>query len=500
MGRITKGRSDTGGRADKPNRRLRNPRLRLPDSRRQWVALAAVVVIGAGTVTFAVARLDDPAEAATAAVRDFFDARSAGDCERLVDLVSEDSWSRAGQLDRAGFVARCDVVVDAYAPRLTDARPVTTGDDRAAVAVEIPADEPPPVPATPSVADGIYMTVENDPEADPSAASDATVHATATLVREGGDWKVETDLEVLRLGRSPQETLQAYYEAWFTGGCDVVVDLVTGEAWAAAGASGRGDYIERCRARAERMTRPEDPLPLPRFHPGERDGRNDDAEGTDRLTAVAEADFGVDRPPETITMVADGLDWRLTRDVELVGVLGLRSLAVDEPAPTYRSASEDLVLPPDDALTTGFADIEGTNPLERRTTAGFRRGVVTRYEQLGLTPQQITVALYEFDTADGASRYATSLAEHVASSSTGPAAQLPSLRATDERPYLTATRCGTDCTHPYEAIGIDVRDNHLVVVEQAEQEISVPAAEPPYTTADRLELVRTALRAQLENL
>jgi hypothetical protein len=97
-------------------------------------------------------------------------------------------------------------------------------------------------------------------------------------------------------------------------------------------------------------------------------------------------------------MVADGLDWRLTRDVEVIGLLGLQALAVDEPVPHYRDTTQDLVLPPDEASGTGFVAVEGSNALGRRTTAGFRRGVVTRYEQFGLTLQQVTVAIYEWMT------------------------------------------------------------------------------------------------------
>ena len=448
---------------------------------RRWqpVLIAALVVAILGAAVLAVARRDDSGREAEAAVHDFFEARAAGDCERLADLVSEDSRARFGLDDRDDFVASCDEIASAFGPRLTAARTITTGDDRAVVAVEI-AD----------TVGGRLVEVDNDPDGGVVGGRTEAVHATAVVVREGGDWKVETDLDLLRIGASPAETLVLYYRAWLAGECDVVANLLTPNGWRAAHADDHDGYVEQCQARNHPSAQPETDPPIPRFELQEQDHR---------VTAVGQADYRQGELPETITLVADGLRWRLDHDTRIVGQFGVQGLMIDRPAGYERDPYPVLVGPDGGTHTTDIAEIEGTNAYQRRVNSGFRWGAISAFPMFDAPDRRVTVAVYEFDTPDGASRYAGRLVDHVARTAIGRAALELSTIATDPRPYLAVTRCGTDCSNQaYRAVGIDVHDHYMVVVAH-DDDAYVPV-QPALTSEAIRDYTGAVLQSQIDRL
>jgi hypothetical protein len=56
---------------------------------------------------FLLLRGDDDGGDPEQAVREFFDAAQAGDCERMISLVSEASWSQDGSVTRDAALAEC---------------------------------------------------------------------------------------------------------------------------------------------------------------------------------------------------------------------------------------------------------------------------------------------------------------------------------------------------------------------------------------------------------
>jgi len=438
---------------------MRRPTIgrRLPEARWQRALLAGLAVGAVVGAALGIARRDPSPEAT---VRAFFAARAGGDCDRLVGLISEGSWSRGGQFDREGFVAACAEDVDAYGPELADVTPLGRHGDRAAVAVA--ADDDLPVLGL-DAADGLVVFDRNVP----------TARTTAMLVREDGGWKLETDDELLRVGRSPNDVLTAYMEARTAGACDDVADMLTEDAWAAAGADDRDGLVDLCRTRWGRPPPPGPGQPAPRL-------AFDVAEEGGRLTAVAESTVGDEQRTDTVTLVADGLGWKLDREPRAVAVAGLQSLVVDQPVEGFESSPmvNDIVLAGSgNDRQNVFDGIDGT-PAER-AAAGFRMGVVTQFRQDD--DRVIDLLLYEFDTADGAASYAAAIAgSHAAA-----------------LPASWPTHCATadpGCPTVRDALALDVDDRYVVLAEVHDD------TDTPTPAATVLARAEEAVHRQLDQL
>jgi hypothetical protein len=171
-------------------------------------------------------------------VDDFFQAQRDGDCEALIDLVTERSWSNGGQWSRDEFLDYCADAVEDYEP------PV----DQPFVSIY---DE-----------DGNYLSPggDDDPDKDGASALAGVLSGSETwqiyrrrgrspagaLVREDGEWTVETDDVVLRIGRSAHETVRGYLEAYNDGDCARLIGYLSEPAWSANGELDRDEFLDRC--------------------------------------------------------------------------------------------------------------------------------------------------------------------------------------------------------------------------------------------------------------
>jgi ketosteroid isomerase-like protein len=198
--------------------------MRTPDiapSRRRLVLLGTVVLgLLIGLATWRLLP-SDPPSAPDEVVREFFQAQRDGDCERLLEIVSEASWSDDGERSRAEFVEQCADAIAGYEPPDDEFSVVDVADDPDRTIVERV---------------GTYY----DDEAD-----------AGSLVREDGEWKVETDPETLRLGPPAEAALRAYLAAYRSGDCEAITTHVTAQTWSENGRLGREQFRRRCEARSD---------------------------------------------------------------------------------------------------------------------------------------------------------------------------------------------------------------------------------------------------------
>jgi hypothetical protein len=135
--------------------------------------VALVVLVGAG---FLVMRGDsggsgDPAQA----VRDFFAAAQERDCEGMLSLVTEASWSQNGTVDKQGALQQCaeSIQDDDFLPpgaQITDVKVLSQDGDKAQVQVSSNTDESGPLTETiPVVKEDGHWLVDFATEAASSA-------------------------------------------------------------------------------------------------------------------------------------------------------------------------------------------------------------------------------------------------------------------------------------------------------------------------------------------
>ena len=176
-----------------------------PPARRNGLRLLLVfaVIVGGPWAAKKIVALDDTGSDETKVVdvvRQFVEARRDGDCERLVGLVAETSWSADGTT-RDEFVDRCDEAVAGY-------EPMELSDESAGLDELSEYD----------------VVVRHDRAAvNPPAEMDA-----GRLVREGFGWRIVLDGGTFRLGHTPYQAIDAYLDAYSGGDCDALVELVTG--------------------------------------------------------------------------------------------------------------------------------------------------------------------------------------------------------------------------------------------------------------------------------
>jgi hypothetical protein len=81
------------------------PKSGISSGAKALIALVVLVIVGAGA--FFLLSGDDDGGSPEQAVREFFAAAQAQDCDRLIELVTDASWSNSGEHDRDEALAAC---------------------------------------------------------------------------------------------------------------------------------------------------------------------------------------------------------------------------------------------------------------------------------------------------------------------------------------------------------------------------------------------------------
>jgi hypothetical protein len=145
------------------------------------IGLAVVVVLGVAAALVLGGGGGDSASGPDGAVRSFFDAAKDKDCDRMLDLVTEASWSQGGSVDKAAALDQCADSVDSsnFFPGQADITGIEVleeADDTATVEVTTEVGDAEPVTETLSVAkeDGTWVVDFNAPAADAPDAADTS--------------------------------------------------------------------------------------------------------------------------------------------------------------------------------------------------------------------------------------------------------------------------------------------------------------------------------------
>jgi hypothetical protein len=287
-------RSDEGGAAE---RRPAGPRERRSlgwrrglGSNSRVIGAGVVVAVVAGVVWVGVRGDGEPELSPAQVVSGFFQAQRDGDCERLVDLVSEASWSDGGERSRDEFLEHCDAALDGYQPAVDrlDVHEVDGAGDR--LTVVWPGFSP----------DGVDLGEER---------------AEGTLVREEGSWRVRLDDLVLHLGRSVDETVRGYLDAYNRADCDRLVGFLSGSVRSvdATTSAAFGRHCEHGSGDRQGARRPR-PLEATGI---EVSVEGDRAQATFSVT-VAGGTIGRSAvEAETVQLVKEGLQWKLAGSEDL---------------------------------------------------------------------------------------------------------------------------------------------------------------------------------------
>jgi len=310
--------------------RLREASWGTRRSRLAAMTVGVLVLVAAG---WWVLRSPDP-RSVEETVDEFFDAQRDGDCERLVGLVTEPSWSNGGRWSRDEFLDHCADALDGYEP----------SPEHFAISVY---DE-----------DGDYLSpcCDDDPDEEGDRAIVSVLSGNelwsvyrrgshgpgGSVVRVDGEWKVDIDDVVLRVGPSIHETVSGYVAAYNDGDCGRLIRRLSERAWSAGGALDRDEFLDRCGDAADaRHDRGQPALEVRdievRFDDAESLGLAGDvfvSRGTDQVTALvdypASIAVAVGSDPEEALLVREGMRWKLdgsetrprgvTSDVQLAAV------------------------------------------------------------------------------------------------------------------------------------------------------------------------------------
>jgi hypothetical protein len=426
--------------------------------RRWWsgrlVAAVAGVVLAGVAVSVLWGR--DRERSVEGTVRDFFAARADGDCARLLELLSEASWSDGGRLSRRQFLRSCRDVVGEHRPDLVGVDVVSEEGDRAVVNLSVLGD-----PAQrPERHDGVLVATGEHPP---------LAYEVGQLVREGGEWKVRADQRFLRIGRSVEQTVRRFVDLFNDDDCERQVDLLSPAAMSAGGSDGRRrreEYVDRCRTAAESRPAHVDALGVPDTVEVTLDP-DDDRTATARWHPVSDVGEAADpfRPStlaETVTLVREGLAWKLDRLPGAVHDVELQARLLPEPPPGVLGAAGSHVQL---HLQQSFpVSDEGSDAREQRARAGFVRGDAISFGTDDPDAlETLDVVLYEFEDGDGARRYAEHLAERVGQGA-GSVSPAPVPSVADVR--AAVTRCaepsaGGGCARGSNAVGLGVSGRFL---------------------------------------
>lgn len=347
--------------------------------RSRYVAAAIAAVVVVGGVIYLTGDRQDSGPAAVA--NDFLEARAAGDCERLVERLSRESWSDGGELTRQGFLDACPGAVDGYQPH-------TYEEDRV---------------------DGDDVQVNGD-----TATVDFVLGTGADggMVLEDGDWKVVAE-GPFRLGRTPHQTLLGYVGAYTDGDCERLVDFVSEDTWPDPGVS-HDEQVAQCTASMpERDQRAEITPNLSEY--------DDPVDATDEVDfearlAVLHPETGQYPFTEQLHLVEEQLEWRLDAlpgsggRIGAVASVELARSLLDEPELLGGPPREMEVRDLDAAARIDEIWYEGRDSEEVLRDAGFSSGVWGRFEPPGTDTLHAEIGVWQFATDDGARRYADRLA------------------------------------------------------------------------------------------
>jgi hypothetical protein len=147
------------------------------------IGLAAVVVLGAAAALVFGGGGGDSASGPDGAIRSFFAAAKEKDCDRMLDLVTEASWSQGGSVDKATALDQCEASVDSpdFFPGqadITATEVLDESDDKATVEVTTEVGEAEPVTETLAVAkENDTWVVDFNPPVAAAADASATTEA-----------------------------------------------------------------------------------------------------------------------------------------------------------------------------------------------------------------------------------------------------------------------------------------------------------------------------------
>ena len=301
---------------------------------------------------------------------EFYRAQEAGDCERLLSVLSEETWSDDGDRTREEFLEQCPDALEGY--RRPDP------EDSAGTGIELRRE------FDPVEQEDVYVVTTGPGTGRP--------HGDGRLIQEGGEWKIVADEHLLRIGPPPTAALRHYLRAYAAGDCEAIPDHVAEETWSDDGRLDRREYLERCAAAVDARSPSLDTEPSVASF-----GVN--VEGGDRAVITARGDGGSFK----VLMVKKGLRWMVLGE-QVRGAPAKTYALPGAPAGThlrvlrYRELADRL---PSDPVIAGERcedglDIDDREPdVPKRLSGGAS---ASRW----YNGCELQVALYEFADAETA--------------------------------------------------------------------------------------------------
>lgn len=348
-------RSDRDQRRMALVRRLR-ANTRLGSGRVRFALPVGLVVIAAGVGVWSLIRPEpEPRLSVGATVTAFFHAQRDGDCERLIGLVSEASWSDGGQLQRDEFLEQCAEAVDGYELAVDE------------IDVEIVDDEVHHVPPSEHGDRAVVRVRAQVDEEGPGSHE-------GSLVREDGTWKIETDPNVFRLGRSVKDTVRGYLEAYNDGDCEQLIDHMSEVAWSQDGDLSREEYLDSCAdAAAARQEYRQPSLRASEIEVSLEEGHRGATAAVvlfgDATGSGLGVSYGDPGEPDAAVLVKDGLEWKLQANAERSDDTSSPPFLTLDHVELEARLLDELVVPDEDC----FAYFDDGAPLE--DTEGATRGI-----------------------------------------------------------------------------------------------------------------------------
>jgi hypothetical protein len=464
------------------------------------VAAGALILGGGAWAAFAHDGERSPEDTVAA----FFDARQRGDCEGLLDLTSEASWSEDGVSSRDEFLEACADAVEAYQPELHEVHLRSEADDQAVVQVEVAIDEnqPTELGAPGPRVEGIVVQEYGVSD---RIETEALAYEYGRLVSENGEWKVVLDEHAFGLGSSVEQTVWGYLEAYRDGDCERLLDHLSEEVWSAGGETDRAEFLESCSAAAQGRPTPPSDDDLPLLAETPLIAMPQTIEVTPRADgATAEIPWARGLRTETVDLVVEDLQWKVAGTVEafayvelgnhlLSRPLGLKPDLFGGPTPVYPNGESDYGLP--------LEVYEGDDAVEQQRRTGFERGFAVN---AGPWDRSVELLLYEFADSAGARAYARHLTDRIVARSTEYDDVSPVPVPGVQGATAIVTECsgssfrhrsaGGDCSRANKAATVAASGHYLVAVE------AVDFKGTDATAAGMRGMAITALKAQLDRL
>ncbi|HEV7762383.1 MAG TPA: hypothetical protein VGO78_25415, partial [Acidimicrobiales bacterium] len=230
----------------------------------------------------------------------FFDAQRTGDCERLIDVLTEASWSQDGRRSRDDFLDQCADALVGYHP------PVGR----------------------------VVIEVDDDGKSDRATVFTGgrtfeTDEPEGRLVREDGAWRVEPDPEVLRIGRSVDDTLRGYVDAFNDRDCEGMLDYLAETTWSQDGTRSDSHFLTQCAAAL--TSEPDEPPLVVGGVDVERDGDRALADTAVVTSGAPTVDL---QEPESTLFVREDLTWTVAGVADASGEV-VEPADGDAPVPLF---------------------------------------------------------------------------------------------------------------------------------------------------------------------